>query len=163
MLGVHLAELYGVEPRALNQAVKRNRPRFPKDFMFRLSAREAAAVVSQNVIPHKKYFGGALPIVFSEHGVAMLSSILKSERAIQVNIAIVRVFVRFRRISASHRQLFSRLGQLEQRFAKHDTQIQTLFDAIRQLMIPPEKPMREIGFRVGEPKAVYKVRRRVSH
>jgi hypothetical protein len=163
VLGVHLAELYGVEPRALNQAVKRNRSRFPKDFMFRLSAKEAAAVVSQNVIPHRKYFGGALPMVFTEHGVAMLSSVLNSERAIQVNIAIVRVFVRFRRITASHRQLSSRLGELEQRFAKHDIEIQTLFDAIRQLMVPPEKSRREIGFRVGEPKAENKVRRKSSH
>ncbi|MEK6672194.1 MAG: ORF6N domain-containing protein, partial [Nitrospirota bacterium] len=94
MLSTHLAELYGVETRALNQAVKRNIKRFPEDFMFHLNATEAAQLVSQNVIPHKKYFGGSLPYVFTEQGVAMLSSVLNSERAVQGNIAIMRTFVK---------------------------------------------------------------------
>ena len=90
MLSTHLAELYDVETRVLNQAVKRNISRFPEDFMFQLNISEAEQLVSQNVIPHKKYFGGALPYAFTEQGVAMLSSVLNSERAIQVNIEMMR-------------------------------------------------------------------------
>ncbi len=96
MMGTHLAELYGVETRVLNQAVKRNINRFPNDFMFQLNDFEADQLVSQNVIPHRKYFGGSLPYVFTEQGVAMLSSVLNSKRAIQVNIAIMRAFVKLR-------------------------------------------------------------------
>ena len=91
MLSFHLAKLYGVETRVLNQAVKRNQSRFPEDFVFRLTEEEAKMLVSQNVIPHKKYLEGSLPFAFTEQGVAMLSSVLNSERAIQVNIAIIRV------------------------------------------------------------------------
>ncbi len=89
MISVHLAELYGVETRTLNQAVKRNTRRFPSDFMFQLSEREADFLVSQNVIPHRKFFGGSLPFAFTEQGVAMLSTVLRSARAIQMNIAIM--------------------------------------------------------------------------
>ena len=95
ILSPHLAELYGVETRTLNQAVKRNMTRFPEDFMFQLTDTEVAWLVSQNVIPHRKYFGGTLPYAFTEQGVAMLSSVLRSERAIQMNIAIMRAFVKF--------------------------------------------------------------------
>jgi len=98
MLSTHLADLYNVETRVLNQAVKRNISRFPEDFMFQLNSGEAERLVSQNVIPHKKYFGGTLPYAFTEQGVAMLSSVLNSERAIKVNIEIMRAFVRLRRI-----------------------------------------------------------------
>ena len=104
MLSTHLAELYDVETRALNQAVKRNISRFPEDFMFQLNSAEGA-LVSQNVIPHKKYFGGSLPYAFTEQGVAMLSSVLNSERAIKVNIEIMRAFVRLRQILASNKEL----------------------------------------------------------
>src|SRR3990172_264518 len=96
ILSPHLAELYGVETRTLNQAVKRNRTRFPEDFMFQLTDTEVAWLVSQNVIPHREYFGGTLPYAFTEQGVAMLSSVLRSERAIQMNIAIMRAFVKLR-------------------------------------------------------------------
>jgi hypothetical protein len=153
MLSVHLAELYDVETRALNQAVKRNIIRFPGDFMFQLSEAEAQQLVSQNVIPHKKYFGGSLPYAFTEQGVAMLSSVLNSERAIKVNIEIMRAFVRLRQILASNKELAKRLDELEK---KYDAQFKIVFDAIRQLMAAPEPKKRPIGFLVEEPHVVYK-------
>lgn len=146
LLDRDLARLYGVETRVFNQAVKRNICRFPEDFMFRLNNKEADRLVSQNVIPHRKYFGGSLPYAFTEQGVAMLSSILRSERAIQVNIAIMRTFVKLRGMFSTHKELIHRLNQLEQKATKHDMEIQTIFEAIRQLMSPPGKPKRRIGF-----------------
>jgi len=152
MLSTHLAELYDVETRTLNQAVKRNISRFPKDFMFQLDGAEAQHLVSQNVIPHKKYFGGSLPYAFTEQGVAMLSSVLNSERAIRVNIEIMRAFVRLRQIIASNKELAKRLDELEK---KYDAQFKVVFDAIRELMKPPESKKRPIGFLVEEPKVPY--------
>jgi len=154
MLSTHLAELYDVETRALNQAVKRNISRFPEDFMFQLNSTEAEQLVSQNVIPHKKYFGGSLPYAFTEQGVAMLSSVLNSERAIKVNIEIMRAFVRLRQILASNKELAKRLDVLEK---KYDAQFKIVFEAIRQLMAPlePEPPKKRIGFLVEEPKVPY--------
>jgi hypothetical protein len=152
MLSTHLAELYNVETRVLNQAVKRNISRFPEDFMFQLNSTEAERLVSQNVIPHKKYFGGTLPYAFTEQGVAMLSSVLNSERAIKVNIEIMRAFVRLRRILASHADLARKLDSLEK---KYDTQFKVVFDAIRELMKPPETKKRPIGFLVEEAKVPY--------
>jgi len=152
MLSTHLAELYEVETRVLNQAVKRNISRFPEDFMFQLNTSEAEQLVSQNVIPHKKYFGGSLPYAFTEQGVAMLSSVLNSERAIKVNIEIMRAFVRLRRILASHADLARKLDTLER---KYDAQFKVVFDAIRQLMTPSEPKKRPIGFLVEEPKVPY--------
>ncbi|MBI3585350.1 MAG: ORF6N domain-containing protein [Nitrospinae bacterium] len=143
MLSTHLAELYEVETRALNQAVKRNINRFPEDFMFQLNDSEAGQLVSQNVIPHKKYFGGSLPYAFTEQGVAMLSSVLNSERAINVNIAIMRAFVKLREMIASNKELAKRLDELEK---KYDSQFKVVFDAIRQLMTPPEPKRKRIGF-----------------
>ena len=147
MLDRDLAELYDVETRVLNQAVKRNIERFPNDFMFQLSDSEADMMVSQNVIPSKKYFGGHLPYVFTEQGVAMLSGVLNSDRAIQVNIAIMRVFVRLRGLIESNKELARKLNQLELKVERHDDEIKAIFDAIRQLMAPPEKPARKIGFK----------------
>jgi len=151
MLSVHLAELYGVESRALNQAVKRNAQRFPLDFMFRLSQAEADQLVSQNVIPHRKYLGGSLPYAFTEQGVAMLSSVLRSERAVQVNVEIMRAFVRLRRMLSAHKDLARRLDDLER---KYDAKFRVVFDAIRGLMAPPApvgpKPKKVIGFRTGK-------------
>ncbi len=152
MLSTHLAELYDVETRVLNQAVKRNMSRFPEDFMFQLNSIEAEQLVSQNVIPHKKYFGGSLPYVFTEQGVAMLSSVLNSERAIKVNIEIMRAFVRLRHIIASNKELAKGLDELEKRY---DAQFKVVFDAIRELMKPPDSKKRPIGFLVEEPKVSY--------
>jgi hypothetical protein len=144
MLSIHLAELYEVPAKALLQAVKRNIDRFPEDFMFRLTAEEWTSLRSQIVTlegrgRHPKY----LPYAFTEQGVAMLSSVLRSDRAVQVNIAIMRTFVRLRRLLAEHDDLAARLEELEQ---KYDEQFQVVFDAIRSLMQPPEKPRRSIGF-----------------
>lgn len=147
MLSMHLAELYGVETRALNQAVKRNIQRFPEDFMFQISESEAEQLVSQNVIPHKKYFGGFLPYAFTEQGVAMLSSILNSEHAIKINIAIMRAFVKLREMISTNKELAHKLSQIENKIERHDGEIKAIFNAIRQLMAPPpETKKRKIGF-----------------
>jgi hypothetical protein len=120
--------------------------------MFQLNTSEAEQLVSQNVIPHKKYFGGSLPYAFTEQGVAMLSSVLNSERAIKVNIEIMRTFVRLRRILASHSELARKLDVSEK---KYDAQFKIVFDAIRELMRSPEPKKRPIGFLVEEPKVPY--------
>ena len=125
ILDFDLASLYGVETRALKQAVKRNLRRFPDDFMFELSETEIDFVVSQNVIPSKKYLGGATPFAFTEQGVAMLSGILNSDRAIQVNIAIMRTFVQLRKLISSHKDLVEKLNQFEK---KYDEQLKMVFN-----------------------------------
>ena len=116
LLGADLAELYGVETRVLNQAVKRNIERFPADFMFRLTGKEVELLVSQNVIPHPGRLGGALPYAFTEQGVAMLSGVLKSPRAVAVNIEIMRAFVQLRGMLASNAALSRKLAALERRY-----------------------------------------------
>jgi hypothetical protein len=146
MLSTTLAELYDVEVRALVQAVKRNIERFPEDFMFQLTQREFQNLKSQIVISS---WGGARranPYAFTEQGIAMLSSVLKSKRAIQVNIAIMRAFVRLRGILSAHKEHSYKLDQLERKIEKHDAEIRSIFQAIRQLMSPPDKPKRRIGF-----------------
>ncbi|MFZ5483376.1 MAG: ORF6N domain-containing protein [Pseudomonadota bacterium] len=142
MLSSDLATLYGVEPKVLMQAVKRNIERFPDDFMFQLSKPEWIDLKSQIVTSS---WGGARvpPYAFTEQGVAMLSSVLRSPRAVQVNIEIMRAFVRLRRMLTENRALAERLDQLEQQY---DEQFKVVFDALRQLMRPPEKPGRPIGF-----------------
>jgi hypothetical protein len=159
MLSTHLAELYEVEPKVLLQAVKRNLKRFPEDFMFQLTWKEANLMSSQSVILNEqseiasrsqivtlkrgknvKY----LPYAFTEQGVAMLSSVLRSDRAINVNIEIMRAFVRLRQMLAAHADLARKLASLEK---KYDAQFKVVFDAIRELMAPPERRnKRLIGF-----------------
>lgn len=147
MLDKDLAELYGVKPIALRQQVKRNMDRFPSDFIFQLSREEAAALVSQNVIPSFRSLGGALPYAFTEQGIAMLSSVLRSKQAVYVNIAIMRAFVRLREFLATHKELAAKLGELETKVGKHDQEIKLIFEAIRQLIAKPsEAPKRKIGF-----------------
>jgi len=143
MLDSDLAELYGVKPIALRQQVKRNPDRFPEDFMFQLTEDEVEVLVSQNVIPSRKHLGGYLPYVFTQEGVAMLSSVLRSKRAVLVNVAIMRAFVKLREMLASHRDLARRLDELER---KYDAQFKVVFDAIRKLMEHPEPHRRRIGF-----------------
>ena len=143
MLDFDLAELYGVETRALKQAVRRNLDRFPADFMFELSTAEIKNLVSQTVIPTRGKLGGATPMAFTEQGVAMLSSVLRSSRAVQVNIAIMRTFVRLREMLLSNAELARKLAALEN---KYDAQFKVVFDAIRELMLPPDPPRRKIGF-----------------
>jgi hypothetical protein len=148
MLDADLARLYQVPTSRLNEQVKRNRRRFPSDFMFRVSVEEAEGLISQNAIS-KAARGGRRnrPYVFTEQGVAMLSSVLKSTRAVQVNIAIMRAFVKLREILATHKELAQRLVQLEGKFQRHDAQIREVFAAIRALLAPELKPARRrIGF-----------------
>ena len=146
MLDTDLADLYAVKPIALRQQIKRNPERFPEDFMFQLTETEAEILVSQNVIPSRKHLGGYLPYVFTQEGIAMLSSVLRSKRAIQVNIAIMRVFVKLRHMLAGNKELAAKLAELERKLEGHDQKIRSLFEAIRQLMAPPELPRRRIGF-----------------
>jgi hypothetical protein len=143
MLDYNLAELYCTETRALKQAVRRNLDRFPEDFMFELNENEVGALVSQNVIPTRGKLGGAAPMAFTEQCVAMLSSVLRSARAVKVNITIMRTFVRLREMLLSNAELAQKLAQLEK---KYDAQFKVVFDAIRQLMAPLETPKRRIGF-----------------
>jgi len=149
MLSMHLAELYEVETRALVQAVKRNIERFPEDFMFQLNPEEFAILKSQIVTSS---WGGVrtAPYAFSEQGVSMLSSVLRSDRAIQVNIEIMRAFVRLRQMLASNVELSRKLAALEK---KYDLQFKAVFDAIRDLMTPLEpRKKRPIGFAPWEEK-----------
>jgi ORF6N domain len=145
ILDIHLAELYGVETRALKQAVRRNKERFPAvDFMFELTEDEVDAVVSQNVIPHKKYLGGAKPFAFTETGVAMLSSVLKSQTAIEVNIAIMRTFVALRKVSYNYKEIMQILMDMR---SQCDAQFEEVFRALEHLIHPPQEPRPRIGFR----------------
>jgi len=148
MLDRDLAELYGVPTKVLNQAVKRNLSRFPQDFMFQLSTEEMKNWKSQIVTSNREKMGiRKKPYVFTEQGVAMLSSVLNSERAIQVNITIMRTFVKLRQIISANKELASKLDELEMKIEKHDEDIQAIFEAIRQLMAPPPiKPKPQIGF-----------------
>jgi hypothetical protein len=146
MLDRDLAALYGVETKNLNKAVQRNLERFPADFMFQLTAEEAEALRFQfGTLKRGQHFK-YLPRVFTQEGVAMLSSALRSPRAVQVNIAIMRVFVRLREALGLHKDLAHKLAELERRIEGHDQAIKSLFDAIRELMTPPAKPRRGIGF-----------------
>jgi len=159
MLDSHLALLYGVPTKRLNEQVRRNISRFPDDFMFQLTEDEYELLRSQNATS-KSGSGGRryLPFAFTEQGVAMLSTVLNSERAIQVNIVIMRAFVKLREILSTHRDLAQKLEELERKYETHDRQIKSIFEAIRQLMLPPEKPKRQIGFKIEEPKMKYVVR-----
>jgi hypothetical protein len=155
MLDSDLARLYGVPTKRLNEQVRRNRRRFPADFMIELTESELAALRS-HFATSKKGSGGRRyrPFAFTEQGVAMLSSVLNSDRAIDVNIEIMRAFVRLREILSTHKDLARKLEELEK---KYDEQFRVVFDAIRQLMSPPDPPKRRIGFGVEEPKVKYKI------
>lgn len=146
MLDADLAQLYGVEPKALLQAVRRNPKRFPVDFAFRLSRHESTNLRSQNVTSS---WGGRRypPMAFTEQGVAMLSSVLRSQRAIEVNVQIMRAFVRLRELMLTHRDLAGKLDALEKKFARHEQHFTVVFDAIRRLLEAPRAPAkRRIGF-----------------
>jgi hypothetical protein len=156
MLDRDLAVLYGLKTKALKQAVRRNAKRFPQDFMFELTKEEFEKWRSQFVTSNRDKMGLRYrPMAFTEQGVAMLSSVLNSERAIEVNIAIMRVFVRLREMMATHKELAFKLVELEERLEGHDEKIQSIFEAIRQLMTPPERERKKIGFEVNEPAARY--------
>lgn len=144
LLSSDLAVLYGVKTGVLNQAVKRNLDRFPDDFMFQLTQGEATNLVSQSVIPHIKHFGGTMPYAFTEQGVAMLSGILNSPKAVAVNIEIMRAFVKLRRFLETNEELARKLSNLE---SKYDRQFKAVFDAIREMMRPTPANTRKIGFK----------------
>lgn len=178
MLDFDLAALYSVPAKALNQAVKRNRERFPDDFMFQLNQEETRLLKSQSVTSSGQLVQNEeiasnrsqfvtlkrgqnikyRPYAFTEQGVAMLSSVLKSDRAVRVNIAIMRAFVRLREALETNRELARKFAELEKRVGKHDDEIAAIIDAIRQLMVPEEKPRRQIGFHVREKAARYRTR-----
>jgi hypothetical protein len=159
MLSTHLAQLYDVEPKVLMQAVKRNIDRFPEDFMFQLSVSEFDNLKSQFVTSSWGGMRRSRPYAFTEQGVAMLSSVLRSKRAVLVNIEIMRVFVRLREMLATHKELASKFEKLEKRIDVHDEQFQLVFEAIKALMKEEEKPKHRIGFQVEESKAEYRGKR----
>ena len=150
MLDKDLADLYGVQTSRLNEAVKRNIKRFPDDFMFQLTDKEAKNLMSQFAISS---WGGyrKLPYAFTEQGIAMLSSVLSSERAIEMNILIMRAFVKLRRILTTHKGLAQKIEELEKKYSKHEIEISVVFKLLKQLMgssVVPEKPKKRIGFLV---------------
>jgi len=146
MLDRDLAKLYDVKAFRLREQVKRNIDRFPDDFMFQLEETEVDIMVSQNAIPSKKHLGGYFPYVFTQEGVAMLSTVLRSRKAVQVNIAIMRAFVRLNRILVSHVEVSKKLKELEQGVFENKKDIQSVFAAIRKLMTVEDKPKKGIGF-----------------
>jgi len=150
LLDFDLARLYGVSTGNLNKAVRRNRDRFPADFMFQLSAEETKSLIFQLGISKGRGGRRHFPYAFTEQGVAMLSSVLNSERAVKVNIAIIRAFVKLRQTLETNRELSHKFSELEKRVDKHDEEIGAILEAIRQLMAPSEKPRCEIGFHVRE-------------
>lgn len=151
MLDEDLADLYGVETKRLVEQVKRNLERFPEDFMFQLRKDEAAALRSQIATSNTGRGGRRYaPYVFTEQGVAMLSSVLRSKTAIAVNIEIMRAFVELRRAANSYAEIETRLQQIERGMGEHDGQLEQIFEALRQLIAPPSKPKRPIGFRVRD-------------
>ncbi|MBI2988347.1 MAG: ORF6N domain-containing protein [Deltaproteobacteria bacterium] len=150
MLDVDLAELYGVPTKRLNEQVKRNRRRFPADFMFQLSAGEKAEVVAICDHLQKLKFSPTLPYAFTEHGAIMLASVLNTQRAIEASLYVVRVFVELRNMLATHKKLAQKISELEAKLEEHDAQIGSLVEAIRQLMLPPKSKSRRIGFLVSE-------------
>ena len=181
LLDFDLAALYDVAVKVLNQAVKRNRERFPDDFMFQLTTEEVLVLRSQTVTSSSKGTGNQgitknwsqfvtsshkyrgtkyRPYAFTEQGIAMLSSILNSKRAVKVNIAIMRAFVKLRWALETNRELARKFSELERRVDKHDDEIASILEAIRQLMGPPEKPRREIGFHVRETAPRYRATKR---
>jgi hypothetical protein len=155
-----LAQLYGVTTGNLNKAVNRNRHRFPSDFMFQLTAEEAKRLIFQFGISKSRGGRRHMPYAFTEQGVAMLSSVLNSERAVKLNIAIMRALVKLRKTLETNRKLARKFSDLERRVGKHDKEITAIIEAIRQLMAPAEKPRREIGFYVREKTSRYRVRKR---
>jgi hypothetical protein len=160
MLDFDLARLYGVTTGNLNKAVNRNRGRFPSDFMFQLTAEEAERLIFQFGISKGRGGRRHRPYAFTEQGVAMLSSVLNSERAVKVNIAIMRAFVKLRETLETNRQLARKFSELENRVGKHDEEIGAIIEAIRQLMAPPKELHREIGFHVREKTPRYRTRKR---
>jgi len=145
-----LAELYGVKAIRLREQVKRNQERFPDNFMFQLTEMEVENMVSQNAIPSRQHLGGYLPYVFTEHGVLMLASVLKSEQAIKMSIRIIEIFVKLREVLLTHKDILLKLEQLEKRAFRQDGDIKLIFKYLRELLNPKTRPLCKIGFRLKE-------------
>jgi len=160
MLDADLAGLYGTTTKRLNEQVKRNRGRFPEDFMFQLTKKEKAEVVA--ICDHlaKLKFSPVLPNAFTEHGAIMVASVLNTKRAMQVSVFVVRAFVKLREMLSTHKELAHKLAVLERKLQSHDESIRSLVVAIRQLMATPEPKKRPIGFLVEEAKVPYITRMR---
>ena len=144
ILDSDLARLYGMTTKRLNEQVKRNRERFPVDFMFKLTSGEKAEVVANCDHLSKLKFSPTLPLVFTEHGAIMAANVLNSKRAVQASVQVVRAFIKLRQMLTSNAELARKLSDLER---KYDSEFRVVFDAIRQLMMPPERPRKQIGFR----------------
>ena len=147
MIDKDLAELYGVTTKRLNEQVKRNRKRFPEDFMFQLTEEEKEDVVANCDHLKSLKFSPNLPYAFTEHGAVMLASVLSSERAIEVNIQIVRVFTKMRELLLTHKDILLQLEKIEKKLTGHDEDIQLIFQYFKQLLNPQQPPRRKIGFR----------------
>lgn len=147
MIDTDLAELYGVPTKRLNEQVKRNMKRFPDDFMFQLNQEEKQSLIENFPHLNRLKYSPNLPFVFTEHGAVMLASVLNSERAIEVNVQIVRIFTRMRELILTHKDILLKLEQLERKTAKQDDEIKLIFDYLRELLNPSSEPMRKIGFK----------------
>jgi phage regulator Rha-like protein len=147
MLDRDLAELYGVQAIRLREQVKRNIDRFPSNFMFQLTAKEVEAMVSQNAIPSKQQLGGYLPYAFTEHGVLMLASVLKSKQALEVSISVIEIFVKMREMLSTNKDILLKMQQMEKKLTGHDEDIKLIFEALKQLLNPPQEPRKRIGFK----------------
>ena len=172
VLDADLAQLYQVKTKALNQAVRRNSEKFPGDFMFQLTRVETRTVALNHVVStrrgnnrsqivtgsQKHRDPRSLPYAFAEHGAIMAANVLKSERAVRMSVYVVRAFVRLRDLLATHKEVVRKLVDLERRIGQHDADIQAIVEAIRQLMKPPDKSRRQIGFRVEESRTRYQTR-----
>jgi len=147
MLDRDLAELYGVQAIRLREQVKRNIDRFPSNFMFQLTAKEVEGLVSQNAIPSKQQLGGYLPYAFTEHGVLMLASVLKSKQALEVSISVIEIFVKMREMLSTNKDILLKMQQMEKKLTGHDEDIKLIFEALKQLLTPPQEPRQRIGFK----------------
>src|SRR6266478_226031 len=154
ILDTDLAELYGVPVKRLNEQIKRNQERFPSDFMFQLNPEEQASLRSQSATSNQGRGGRRYaPYAFTEHGAIMAATVLNSERAVEMSVFVVRAFVRLREMLAANRQLAAKVNELDRRLETHDTTIQDLIEAIKELMVPEGVPKRKIGFQLPPPKS----------
>ncbi len=158
MIANDLADLYGVTTKRLNEQVKRNKERFPLDFMFQLTYEEKIEVVANcDHLKNLKY-SSVMPFAFTEHGTIMLASVLNSQSAVDASVYVVRAFVRLREALATQKDIVQKLTELENKYEGHDEQIREIIEAINQLLLPPEKPKKQIGFQVKESKQKYRAK-----
>ncbi len=150
MLDKDLAKLYDVKPIRLREQVKRNKDRFPSNFMIQLNEKEVENMVSQNAIPSIQHLGGSLPFAFTEHGVLMLANVLKSEQALQMSIRIIEIFVKMREVLLLHKDILLKLEQFETKLKGHDEDIAVIFQYVKQLLNPTQEPRQRIGFKRNE-------------